>query len=47
MIKHWIDTWTANTTEAEFKTVLEALCHKMHDERLIDLFFPSTLNEAV
>jgi hypothetical protein len=33
VIKHWIDTWTANTTEEEFKQVLDALCHKMHDER--------------
>ena len=28
------DTWTANTTEAEFKQVLEALCHKMKPERV-------------
>lgn len=29
VIQHWVDTWTANTTEAEFKQVLEALCHRM------------------
>ena len=28
------DTWTANTTESEFKQVLEALCHKMKPERV-------------
>jgi hypothetical protein len=34
VIQHWIDIWTANTTESEFKTVLEALCHKMKAERV-------------
>ena len=29
VIQHWIDTWTANTTQDEFKQVLEALCNKM------------------
>lgn len=33
VIKHWIDVWTANVTESEFKQVLETLCHKLHDER--------------
>ena len=34
VIQHWITTWTSNTTEAEFKQVLEALCHKMKPERV-------------
>ena len=29
VVQHWIDTWTANTTQDEFKEVLEALCNKM------------------
>ena len=29
VIQHWVDTWTANTTEEEFKTVLESLCKKL------------------
>lgn len=33
VIQHWIDTWTSNTTQEEFKTVLEALCHKMKPSR--------------
>ena len=33
VIQHWIDTWTANTTQEEFKEVLEALCNKMSAER--------------
>lgn len=34
VIKHWIDTWTANTTQDEFKEVLETLCHKMKPDRV-------------
>ena len=34
VIQHWINTWTSNTTEEEFKTILEALCHKMKPERV-------------
>ena len=29
VIQHWVDTWTANTTQEEFKEVLEALCQKL------------------
>ena len=29
VIQHWVDTWTANTTQDEFKEVLEALCQKL------------------
>ena len=29
VIQHWVDTWTANTTQDEFKEVLEALCKKL------------------
>ena len=34
VIQHWIDTWTSNTTEEEFKEILEALCHKMKPNRV-------------
>lgn len=44
VIQHWINTWTANTTEAEFKEVLEALCHKVEfinhlDGQILTLMF--------
>ena len=29
VIQHWVDTWTANTTQDEFKEVLDALCQKL------------------
>ena len=29
VIQHWVDTWTANTTQDEFKEVLDALCKKL------------------
>ncbi len=29
VIKHWVDTWTANTTQEEFKHTLEAICKKL------------------
>eukprot|EP00094_Tigriopus_californicus_P010505 TCALIF_10133-PA protein Name:"Similar to PSAP Prosaposin (Bos taurus)" AED:0.01 eAED:0.01 QI:34/1/0.87/1/0.85/0.87/8/809/757 len=29
VIQHWVDTWTANTTQDEFKEVLETICHKL------------------
>jgi len=34
VIQHWITTWTSNTTQEEFKEVLEALCHKMKPKRV-------------
>merc|ERR1712223_1932064 len=34
VIQHWIDNWTSNTTQAEFKQELEALCHKMKPKRV-------------
>jgi hypothetical protein len=36
VIQHWVDTWTANTTEEEFKTVLEALCKKLDRTDRVD-----------
>jgi saposin len=29
VIQHWVDTWTANTTEEEFKKFLESICKKL------------------
>jgi len=34
VIQHWIDTWTSDTTQEEFKDVLEALCHKFPAKRV-------------
>ncbi len=31
-----MDTWTSNTTEEEFKQVLDALCHKMKTQEKVD-----------
>ncbi len=36
VIQHWVDVWTANTTENEFKEVLEALCHKLGSGDRVD-----------
>eukprot|EP00095_Tigriopus_kingsejongensis_P007881 maker-scaffold127_size327531-snap-gene-2.26 protein:Tk07881 transcript:maker-scaffold127_size327531-snap-gene-2.26-mRNA-1 annotation:"saposin isoform 1" len=29
VVQHWVDTWTANTTQSEFKEVMDAICQKL------------------
>ncbi len=36
VVQHWVDVWTSNTTEEEFKEVLDGLCHKLSNSARVN-----------
>ena len=46
VIQHWVDTWSANTTEAEFKEVPEPAIDNYKIEMNLSSFFRFWMNSA-